>query len=102
MGLRVILRGLAAIRVDTLASVEVLSWCRNHGVDLRGFSRGKETVISHTDERLPSDLPPLDEIFHWDFKVGDLRHPVSASDLERLVSGKMTIEGLKSTIRGRE
>jgi hypothetical protein len=35
-------------------------------------------------------------------KLGDLRHPVSASDLERLVTGKMTIEGLKSTIRGRE
>ena len=67
-----------------------------------GVYRGNDISVSHTDQRLPDDLPALGEIFHWDLKLGDLRHPVSASDMERLVSGKMTLEGLKSTIRGRE
>ena len=81
---------------------EVLAWCHEHGADVRGVYRGKDVSISHKSQRLPDDLPVLGQIFHWDLKLGDLRHPVSASDLERLVSGKMTIEGLKSTIRGNE
>jgi hypothetical protein len=81
---------------------EVLAWCRAHRADVRGVYRGNTVAISHNDERLPDSLPSLGEIFHWDLRLGDLRHPVSASDLERLVTGKMTLEELKSTIRGRE
>ena len=81
---------------------EVLVWCRANRADVRGVYRGKDISISHANQNLPDDLPSLGEIFHWDLKLGDLRHPVSASDMERLVSGKMTLEGLKSTIRGRE
>jgi hypothetical protein len=81
---------------------EVLAWCRANAADVRGFYRGNTVPISHNDEKLPASLPSLDTIFHWDLRLGSLRHPVSASDLERLVSGKMTIEDLKSTIRGRE
>lgn len=81
---------------------EVLAWCRANRADVRGFYRGNEVSVSHGDQRLPDALPELGEIFHWDLRLGDLRHPVSASDLERLVTGKMTIEALKSTIRGRE
>jgi len=81
---------------------EVLIWCRANRAEVRGVYRGNDIFISHTDQRLPDRLPGLGEIFHWDLKLGDLRHPVSASDMERLVSGEMTLEGLKSTIRGRE
>jgi hypothetical protein len=81
---------------------EVLAWCRANRADVRGVYRGNTVPISCNDERLPGSLPLLGEIFHWDLRLGDLRHPVSASDLERLVTGKMTIEDLKSTIRGRE
>jgi hypothetical protein len=81
---------------------EVLVWCRANRADVRGVYRGKDISISHANQNLPDDLPGLGEIFHWDLKLGDLRHPVSASDMERLVSGKMTLAGLKSTIRGRE
>ena len=81
---------------------EVLAWCRANKADVRGVYRGNEISVSHRDQRLPDALPALGAIFHWDLKLDDLRHPVSASDLERLVSGKMTLEGLKSTIRGRE
>jgi len=81
---------------------EVLAWCRDNGADVRGFCRGHVLSVSHNDQQLPESLPALGEIFHWDLRIGNLRHPVSASDLERLVTGKMTLEGLKSTIRGRE
>jgi hypothetical protein len=81
---------------------EVLAWCRFNGADVRGVYRGNTVSISHRDQRLPDALPLLSSIFHWDLKLSGLRHPVSASDLERLVTGKMTLEELKSTIRGRE
>lgn len=81
---------------------EVLAWCRDNRAAVRGFYRGHVLSVSHNDEQLPKTLPVLSEIFHWDLRIDDLRHPVSASDLERLVTGKMTLEGLKSTIRGRE
>jgi hypothetical protein len=79
---------------------EVLNWCRVNGADVRGVYRGKDVSISHTDQRLPDSLPAIGEIFHWDLKLGDLRQAASASDLERMVTGKMTIEGFKSTLRG--
>jgi hypothetical protein len=31
-----------------------------------------------------------------------LNHYVSSSDFERIVTGKLTIEGFKSTLRGQE
>lgn len=79
---------------------QVLEWCRANGADVRGVYRGKDVAISHTDERLPDGLPALSEIFHWDLKVGNLHHAASASDMERMVTGKLTIEGFKSTLRG--
>ena len=79
---------------------QVLAWCHANGADVRGVYRGKDVSISHTDDRLPEALPSIGEIFHWDLTVKDLHHPVSASDLERMVAGKLTIEGFKSTLRG--
>ena len=32
----------------------------------------------------------------------ELNHYVSSSDFERMVSGRLTIEGFKSTLRGSE
>ena len=78
---------------------QVLAWCRANGADVRGVYRGNDVSISHNDDRLPGSLPALGEIFHWDLKVGDLHHAVSASDLERMVDGKLTIEAFKSTLR---
>ena len=81
---------------------DVLAWCRANGADVRGVCRGREVSISHRDERLPDSPPAVEDIFHWDLKMANLRHPVSASDMIRLVTGQMTLEGFKSTIRGRE
>ena len=79
---------------------QVLAWCRANRADVRGVYRGNDVSISHGDDRLPGSLPALGEIFHWDLKVGDLHHAVSASDLERMVNGKLTIEAFKGTLRG--
>lgn len=79
---------------------QVLAWCRANGADVRGIYRGKDIAISHTDQRLPDSLPDVSEIFHWDLKIGNLHHAASASDLERLVTGKLTLDGFKSTLRG--
>jgi hypothetical protein len=81
---------------------EVLDWCRKNRADVRGIYRNKDIPISHKDSELPRALPAIGEIFHWDVKMADLNHYVSGSDFERIVTGKLTIEGFKSTLRGRE
>ena len=50
----------------------------------------------------PPALPPISAIFHWDLKMPELDHYVSSSDFERIVTGKLTIDGFKSTLRGSE
>jgi hypothetical protein len=79
---------------------QVLAWCRSNEADVRGIYRGRDVSISHKDERLPHVRPSIGEIFHWELKVRDLHHAVSASDLERMVAGKLTIEAFKGTLRG--
>lgn len=81
---------------------EVLAWCKNNHADVRGVYRGKDISISHQDTALPSELPPIAAIFHWDVEMPELTHYVSGSDFERIVTGKLTIDGFKSTLRGSE
>jgi len=81
---------------------DVLDWCNQNRADVRGIYRNKAVAISHKDGKLPAVLPPIEEIFHWDVKMPELNHYVSGSDFERLVTGKLAIEGFKSTLRGRE
>jgi hypothetical protein len=82
--------------------VDVLEWCKKNHANVRGVYRGKDISISHKDTALPSTLPSIGEIFHWDLEMPDLNHYVSASDFERVVTGKLTIDGFKSTLRVRE
>jgi hypothetical protein len=79
---------------------EVLDWCRKNHADVRGVYRGKDVSISHRDGALPAELPSIGEIFHWDVEMPELNHYVSSSDFERIVTGKLTIDGFKSTLRG--
>lgn len=81
---------------------DVLDWCRKNRADVRGVYRGKEISISHKDSELRAELPPIAAIFHWDVKMPELNHYVSSSDFERIVTGKLTIDGFKSTLRGSE
>jgi hypothetical protein len=81
---------------------EVLEWCQKNRADVRGIYRGKDISISHKDNTLPAELPSIEDIFHWDVKMPDLKHYVSGSDFERIVTGKLTVDGFKGTLRGRE
>ena len=76
---------------------DIHKWCRAKQVDARGIVRGGEFFIRHSDEQLPPALPGMDQIFHWDLRVGDKRYPTSTSDMERLVTGKMTLEAFAGT-----
>jgi hypothetical protein len=82
--------------------VDVLDWCKKNQADVRGVYRGKDISISYKDTALPRVLPSIGEIFHWDLEMADLNHYVSGSDFERIVTGKLTIDGFKSTLRVRE
>lgn len=81
---------------------DVLEWCKKNHADVRGVYRGKDLSISHKDTSLPNVLPSIGEIFHWDLEMSDFNHYVSGSDFERIVTGKLTIDGFKSTLRERE
>ena len=78
---------------------DVLDWCRKNHADVRGVYRGKDISISHKDKELPGALPAIGEIFHWDVDMPDLNHYVSSSDFERILTGRLTIEQFKSTLR---
>ena len=81
---------------------DVLAWCQRNRADVRGVYRGKDISISHKDRELPAVLPHIAAIFHWDVEMPDLNHYVSSSDFERIVSGTLTVDGFKSTLRGNE
>jgi hypothetical protein len=81
---------------------DVLDWCRKSHATVRGIYRGQDISISHEDPKLPGALPSIGEIFHWDVEMPELNHYVSSSDFERIVTGKLTIDGFKSTLRGSE
>jgi hypothetical protein len=82
--------------------VDVLDWCKKNHADVRGVYRGKAISISYKDTALPSVLPSIGEIFHWDLEMANLNHYVSGSDFERIVTGKLTIDDFKSALRVRE
>ena len=81
---------------------DVLSWCQKNHAEVRGIYRGKDISMSHMDKDLPATRPAIGDIFHWDVQVADLDHYVSSSDFERIVTGKLTLDQFKSTLRGRE
>jgi len=78
---------------------EVFAWCKKNRANLRAIGRHMAIPISHQDARLPADLPPMEKVMHWDLEIGDWSHYTSGSDMERMVSGKMTLDEFKSTLR---
>jgi hypothetical protein len=78
---------------------DVLEWCRRNQAEVRGIYRGKDVAISFKDTELPANLPDIGAVFHWDVEMPGLSHYASASDFERIVTGRMTIEDFKSTLR---
>ena len=78
---------------------QVLNWCRDNRADARGIYRARDFFIRRSDDRLPDNLPPIGALFHWDVRLNETQLAVSPSDMERLVSGKMSLEEFKATHR---
>ena len=78
---------------------QVLKWCRDYEADARGIYRARDFLIRRSDDRLPDKLPAIGALFHWDVQLSDMQLAVSPSDMERLVSGKMSLEQFKATHR---
>lgn len=72
---------------------DVQEWCKANRLDARGIIRGGEFFIRHAKET-PSNFPSAEQIFHWDLHIGERRLPASPSDMERLVTGKISLENL--------
>lgn len=81
---------------------DILRWCRQNRAVVRGVYRGGDISISHEDKELRAEIPAIDDIFHWDIDMPEFKHYVSGSDFQRIVTGKLTIDGFKSTLRGRD
>jgi len=71
---------------------EIHSWCCANGADVRGIQRGKEFIIRGQAPNLPADMGSLSEVFHWDLEFAGKHYPVSPSDMERLLSGVLTVD----------
>ena len=78
---------------------EVLDWCKKNQADVRGIGRGMEIPISYRDQQLPNNLPPMSKVMHWDLEIGEWSHYTSGSDMERIVTGQMTLDEFKGTLR---
>lgn len=81
---------------------EVFQWCKKNHADVRAIGRAMAIPISHKDSQLPSNLPSMSAVMHWDLAIGDWSHYTSGSDMERIVSGKMTLDEFKGTLRRAE
>jgi hypothetical protein len=73
---------------------QVQEWCKANGLDARGIIRGGEFFIRHASEETSSNLPTAQQVLHWDLHIGERRLPASPSDMERLVTGKISLDNL--------
>ena len=72
---------------------EVQDWCRANRVDAHGFVRGGEFFLHQNDNGTPASQPTMGDILHWELTIGGQTCPSSTSDMERLVAGKIPLEG---------
>lgn len=82
--------------MSIMTVAEIHSWCRANQANVRGIQRGREFTIQGQVENLPADLPSLGEVFHWDLELDGHHYPVSPSDMERLLSGALTVDFYRS------
>jgi hypothetical protein len=73
---------------------DMQEWCKANRLDARGIVRGGEFFIRHATEETSANLPTAQQVLHWDLHIGERRLPASPSDMERLVTGKISLENL--------
>ena len=78
---------------------DVQQWCKAKGVDAKMIVRGAEYPVSKDGKGSKGSLPSMKDLLHWELIAEGKRCPTSPSDMERLVTGKMTLEGFLGRIR---
>ncbi len=78
---------------------DVQQWCQAKGVDAKMIVRGSEFPVRHDAQGSEASFPSMKDLLHWELIVEGKRCPTSPSDMERLVTGKMTLEGFLGRIR---
>ncbi len=78
---------------------DVQQWCQAKGVDAKMIVRGAEFSIRHDAQGSKASFPSMKDLLHWELIVEGKRCPTSPSDMERLVTGKMPLEGFLGRIR---
>ncbi len=78
---------------------DVQQWCQAKGVDAKMIVRGSEFPIRHGGQGSKASFPSMKDLLHWELIVEGKRCPTSPSDMERLVTGKMPLEGFLGRIR---
>jgi len=78
---------------------DVQQWCQAKGVDAKMIVRGSEFPIHHDSPGFKASFPSMKDLLHWELIAEGKRCPTSPSDMERLVTGKMTLEGFLGRIR---
>jgi hypothetical protein len=66
---------------------DVNAWCRAHRATARGFVRGREFTVG--GEKATAEA--LKDVLHWELAIDGVKYPTSTSDMERLVSGKLSV-----------
>jgi len=79
---------------------QIQNWCKTNGAAMRGILRGADFMIQKDGAVTPAGSP-VGNVFHWELHLNDKKYPVSTSDMERLVTGKMDVMGFLGT-RSRE
>jgi len=81
---------------------DVQRLCRDRQVVARGIVRGAEFTIGHDGTESSAFDHRVQDIFHWEVHIAGNRYPCSPSDMERLVTGKMTLEEFVKVMGPRE
>jgi len=67
---------------------DVHAWCRVHRATARGFVRGREFTAG--GDKAPAES--LKDVLHWELAIDGVKYPTSTSDMERLVTGKLSVD----------
>ncbi len=78
---------------------DVQEWCRDNRIDARMIIRGGDFSIRHDAQGSQPSGPSINELLHWELTVEGKRCPTSPSDMERLVTGKMTLDDFLRRLR---
>lgn len=81
---------------------DVQRLCRDRQIVARGVVRGADFTIRQDGTGSSTLQARVQDIFHWELQIAGIRYPCSPSDMERLVTGKITLEEFIKVMGPRE